>query len=463
MGADLIKEAAGRTNEVAGDGTTTATVLTQAMVNEGIKLTAAGHDPVLLKKGIEEGTKFAIDTLKRNAVQVKSYDDIAHVGTISANGDSQIGRLIAEAMEKVGRDGIITVEDAKGMTTTLDVAEGMQVDRGYISPYFVNNNERMHALYQDAYVLVTDKKISSLAEMMGILEAVHRAQVPLLIVAEDVEGEALHGLVLNRTKSNLKVVAIRAPGYGILKDQLLEDIAVLVGTKVASVQTGVSLEKLTLNDLGRCKKVVVDSKGTTLVGSGKTKKDVEARIQDLRCQIEDVTLDMAGIQHLRTRIARLGSGVAIIRVGGSTELEMIERKYRIEDALNATRAAAEEGIVPGGGTALHAVSKFLTEELKKESWSDRDVAAGVELVRRACQAPLRRIAKNAGVSADVVLEKLSTITDRNVGWNAATNEYVDLVTTGVVDPVKVSRTAIENAASVAITFLTLDAVVFEEK
>lgn len=467
MGADLIKEAASRTNDVAGDGTTTSTVLTQAMVAEGLKLMAAGHDSVLLKQGIELGVKKVVESIKQTAKPVDSRDDIKHIGTISANGDEVIGELIAQAMERVGKDGIITVEDAKGMSTTMDVVEGMQIDRGYISPYFVTNNEKMCAQYEDAYVLVTDRKISALTEILSLLESLARTSRGFLIVAEEVEGDALQALVLNKTRGGLKPVVIRAPGYGKLKDQLLQDIAVLTGTRVASSQTGISLDKLKLEDLGTCKKVVVTKDTTTIVGTGKTKSDVDKRIEDLRCQLQDVTLDPAEVAHLKTRIAKLAGGVAVVRVGGSTELEMVEKKYRIEDALHATRAASEEGIVAGGGTMLLEASWLLTEYLARTSGIEGDVRSGAVIVVDACQAPLRKIVRNAGGSPEVVMDKLrnqrymSNI--QYPGWNAAKGEIVDMIHTGIIDPARVTRVALENAASVAMTFLNLDAVVFETK
>ena len=463
MGASLIHEAASRTNEVAGDGTTTSTILTYAMVSEGLKLMSSGHDPILIKKGIEESTKFVIEYLKSCASPIKSYDDVKHVATISANGDVNVGDIIAQAMEKVGQDGIITVEDAKGMSTTLEVVEGMQLDRGYVSPYFVTNQDKMQTIYHDAYILVTDKKISSLQDILPILEFIQRERAGLLIIAEDIEGDALQGLVLNKTKSNLNVVAIRAPGYGRLKDQLLSDISVLTSAKLVSSQTGVLLSKSDKSILGRCKKIVVDARNTTIVGNGSSAEAVEIRINELRTQSQDITIDAAEMAHIKTRIARLSSGVAVIKVGGSTELEMIERKYRIEDALHATRAASEEGIVPGGGTALFEASIILQQEIMKKSITE---AAGYNVVLAGCLAPIKTITKNAGTSYEVVIDKLLQRRVLNdipyAGYDAAKGEIVDMVKTGVIDPVKVTRVALENAASVAITFLTLDAVVYEE-
>jgi len=464
MGADLIREAAGQTNEVAGDGTTTATVITAALVEGGLKLVEAGYSPLLVCKGIEHGARLVEAMLVAGAKKVDTSAEIAQVGTISANGDATIGSLIALAMERVGRDGIITVEDAKGMSTTMDVAEGMQFDRGYLSPYFVTDNERMRAVYENAYVLVTDKKLSALKELIPILEQVMKQQKPLLIIAEDVEGDAMTGLVINRVKSGLPVVAIKAPGYGQHRTELLNDICVLTGATLVSSATGVNIEKMLLSQLGQCKKFVVDAKTTTVVGTGATKGAVDKHVAELRAQLEDVTLAEDEKTKLKVRVAKLASGVAVVRVGGATEIEMIERRYRVEDALNATRAAAEEGIVPGGGQALSMCSKVLQESIMLDE--GRDFNAGVEAVVNACRAPFRKIVENAGLSADVVLNELEhrrcNGSDTLLGFNAATGKYEDLIAAGVIDPVKVTRTALKNATSVAITFLSLDAVVYEE-
>ena len=458
MGADLIRESASQTNEIAGDGTTTATVLTQAMVKEGLKLLEAGYPARELCAGIERAAARVDAELLLAAKQLTTSEEIAQVGTISANGDRLIGELIAQAMDRVGRDGVITVEDAKGMATTLEVVEGMQFDRGYLSPYFVTNPERMVCTYQDAAVLVTDKKLSNLRELIPVLEGCVQAQKALLIIADDVEGEALQGLVLNRVKSQLPVCAIKAPGFGSHRDELLKDICVLTGATLVSSSTGAGLAEA-IKCLGKVKKFVVDAKATTVVGAGSTKDAVDKHVADLRTQLEDVTLGTEEVAKLKNRIAKLASGVAIVKVGGATEVEMVERKYRIEDALNATRAAAEEGIVPGGGMALVTVYKVLGGE--EAGTLPADLKAGGVVVMKACLSPLRKIVENAGVSADVVLNEL----DRNAGkgYNAATGEYVDLVKAGVVDPVKVTRTALKHAASVAVTFLSLDAVVCEEK
>ena len=457
MGAELIREAASRTNDVAGDGTTTATVLTLAMVSEGLKLLEAGYEAQHLCHGIERACSRVSAELVVASKQLTTAAEIAQVGTISANGDAVIGQLIAQAMDKVGRDGIITIEDAKGMATSLDVVEGMQFDRGYLSPYFVTNPERMIATYQDAVVFVTDKKLSSLRELIPMLEQIVKAQKPLLIIADDVEGEALQGLVLNRVKSNLSVVAIKAPGYGQHRDELLHDICALTGAQLVSGVTGVGLQEAA-KALGKVKKFVVDAKGTILVGTGATKDIVDKHVADLRSQLEDVTLGTEEISKLRTRVAKLAGGVAIVHVGGATEVEMVERKYRIEDALNATRAAAEEGIVPGGGMALVNVYRILGGGTAGIVPKDEEM--GASIVMKACLAPLRRIVENAGVTADVVLNELERQPGK--GYNAATGEYVDLVAAGIVDPAKVTRTALKHAASVAVTFLSLDAVICEE-
>jgi len=461
MGADLIREAASQTNEVAGDGTTTATVLTHAMVKEGLKLLEAGYSAQELCHDIESTTELIVSKIRETAKQLTTSEEVAQVGTISANGDEKIGQLIAQAMDKVGKDGIITVEDAKGMSTSLDVVEGMAFDRGYISPYFVTNADRMQVVYQDPYVLVTDKKLSSLRDLIPILEKVVQSHQSLFIIAEDVDGEALQGLVLNKVKSGLPVVAIKAPGYGQHREELLNDICTLTGGKLISSSTGISLEKVTLQDLGRLKKVVVDAKSSTLVGSGATKAAVEAHVSALRTQLEDVTLSAEGITKLKMRIAKLAGGVAIIRVGGVTEVEMVERKYRIEDALNATRAATEEGIVPGGGMALlNAAFDVSAKQVKP-------FGMGGNVVLLACEAPLRRIVSNAGESDAVVLSNLRShkaMADiQHHGYDAANAKEVDMFHEGIIDPVKVTITALKNAASVAITFLLLDAVIVEDE
>ncbi len=458
MGAELIREAASQTNEAAGDGTTTATVLTHAMVTEGLKLLEAGYSSLELCNGINSAVKQIDAALEAATKQLVTMEDVAHVGTVSANGDIRIGQLIADAMKRVGRDGIITVEDAKGMNTTLDVVEGMRIDRGYLSPYFVTNNERMSATYDDVLVLLTDKKLSTMSEMVPILEYIARLHKPLLVIADDVDGEALQGLVLNRVKANLQVVAIKAPGYGRHRSELLSDMCSLLGAKLVSSSTGTSMASAN-QCLGRAKRVIVDSKTSTIVGTGATTSDVEKRLEELRTQLEDVTLGQDECAKLKMRMARLSSGVAVVRVGGATEIEMTERKHRIEDALNATRAAAESGVLPGGGTALLQAAMKLEADTQKRS---RDEAAGVSVVLSACRCPLRTIVSNAGASPDVVIERLSSSGDPSLGYNAATNVYEDLLAVGIIDPAMVTRAALKNAASIATTFLALDAAVYDD-
>jgi chaperonin GroEL len=459
MGAELIREAASQTNDAAGDGTTTATILTHTMVTEGLKLLTAGYSSLALCKGIEAGTAAVIQALRAEAVPVKTSEEIAQVGTVSANGDKGIGRLIAEAMDQVGRDGIVTVEDAKGMQTTMTIVEGMQFDRGYLSPFFVTDNDRMAAIHDGCRVLITDRKITTLRQIVGILEAVVQAGQRLLIIADEVEGEALNALVLNRVKNNLPIVAIKAPGYGNHRHDLLLDICKLTGANLISSKMGSNLEEATLDDLGSCKRVNVTARNTTLIGDGLTKEELDTHIAELKTQLEDVTIGVETVARLKERVARLAGGVAIIKVGGATEVEMVERKYRIEDALHATRAAADEGIVPGGGTALFQASLVLSDlDL------DDGERAGLEIVAKACLAPLCRIVSNAGKSPDVVLESLrrgllkSDMCHR--GYDAANDCELDMVAAGIIDPVKVTRTALQNAASVAVTFLTLDAVIY---
>jgi len=464
MGSEMIREAASRTNDVAGDGTTTSTVLTHAMVKSGLKLLEAGYSSQDLCVGINLAAKIVLDGLTNSAKQLTTSEEIAQVGTISANGDRNIGELISTAMDKVGRDGIITVEDAKGMSTSLEIVEGMQFDRGYLSPYFVTNNEKMNTVFHDAKLLLTDKKISSLRELIPVLEKVNQSRSPLLIIADDVEGEALQGLVINRLNANLQVVAIKAPGYGKHRDELLKDISVLSGAKIVSSTTGVKLESVTFADLGTLKKVVVDAKTSMLVGTGATKTQVEDHVADLRHQLSDITLTSDEATKLKVRMAKLASGVAVIKVGGATEIEMVERKYRIEDALNATKAAAEEGIVPGGGMALFNSLELLTQKSTVET--SQGVKAGISIVQDACLAPIRRIASNAGQSPEVTIKELQRLDPSKrltSGYNAALDQFVDMVEAGIIDPVKVTKTALKNAVSVATTFLSLDAVIVEEE
>jgi len=461
MGADLIKEASGRTNDVAGDGTTTATALTHGLVSEGLKLMAAGYPGVEIKKGIEKGCKVVIDSLKKMAVPVKDTEDIIRVGTISANGDRHVGEMIGSAMSAVGLDGIITVEEATGMTTTMSVVEGMQFERGYVSPHFATNAEKMVATYTDALVLITDKKVSDIQDIVPILEKVQRSGKALLLIADEVEGSALHGLIINKMHSQLKVVAIKAPGFGTLRDNLLSDIAVLTGGKVVSDKFGTSFKTISIEELGKAKKFTVDAKTTTIVGTGATTEAVAERVAGLKSQLEDVTLSEDDAHVLKQRAAKLSSGVAVIKVGGPTEVEMREKKDRIVDALNATAAAVEEGVLPGGGTALLRAMEELNALISDES--DAAVRSGLKAVKQTCEWPLRCIISNAGGSPDVIISKLKEREGLTVGWDAAKGEIVDMIEAGVLDPLKVTRTALENAASVASTFLTLDAVItFEE-
>jgi len=457
MGANLIREAASRTNETAGDGTTTATTLAYALISECDKLLIAGYDQVSLTRGIRDAHASVTKSLMVSSKKLTSRDEIAQVATISANGDTNIGDVIASAFEAVGNDGIITVEDAKGTATTLDIVEGMQLERGYLSPYFVNNNEKMHAAHADAYVLVTDKKLSTLAELVPCLEQLHRSGSPLLIVADDVDGDALQGLVLNRVKANLNVVAIRAPGYGDTRSAMLGDLCALTGATLVSASTGLSLKDIDAHKhLGRCKRIVVDAKTTTLVCSQATKQAVDDRTNDLKAQLEDVSLTPEESTILRHRIAKLSGGVAVIRVGGLTEVEMVERKYRIEDALNATRAAIQEGIVKGGGMALLEASRITPPDVDDVSY-----IAGFRTLSKACCAPLKRIVENAGKSPDVVMSTVLDLTSNmnGIGYDGSSDSYVDMFERGIIDPCKVTRTALENAVSVATTFISLGAVV----
>ena len=468
MGADLVREAASQTNDVAGDGTTTASVLTQALVREGMKLVEAGMSSLAVCRGINATVDLVLEELKKSAKPVSTSAEVAQIGTISANGDTVIGDLIAQAMEKVGRDGIITVEDAKGMATTMEVVEGMQLDRGYVSPYFITDPERMRAVYESAFVLVTDKKLSAFKDLMPTLEAVVKTQRPLLIIADDFEGDAMTGLVINRVQGKLPVVAVKAPGYGQHRQELLQDICVMTGATLISSATGLSLDKVTGTHLGQIKKLVSDAKTTTLVGHGHTKEQIAKHVEDLRVQASDVSLGADELHKLRIRAAKLANGVAVLRVGGATEIEMTERKYRIEDALNATKAATEEGIVPGGGMALFNAVVRARASIGVADGVDPEEVAGARAVFAACLSPLQRIVSNAGTSADVVVNELEKLNKQaptamdGMGYNAATGEYVNLVEAGVIDPVKVTRSALKHAASVATTFLSLDAVVYEE-
>ena len=452
MGAQMVREVASKTSDVAGDGTTTATVLAQAIFREGVKTVAAGANPMALKRGIERAVEVAVEEIKKLAKPVKG-DMIAQVGTISANGDTTIGNIISEAMKKVGKDGVITVEEAKTIETTLEVVEGMQFDRGYLSPYFVTDPERMESVLENAYILLHEKKISSMKDLLPLLEQIAKTGKPFLIVSEEVEGEALATLVVNKLRGTLSCVAVKAPGFGDRRKAMLEDIAILTGGKVISEDLGIKLESVQLSDLGRAKKITVDKDNTTIVeGAGKP-GDIQGRVKQLRTQVEETTSDYDR-EKLQERLAKLVGGVAVIKVGAATETEMKEKKARVEDAMHATRAAVEEGIVPGGGVAfIRAI--YAVEKLKLHE----DEQIGANIVRRALEEPLRQIAQNAGVEGAVVVAKVRAEKGENYGYNAATEEYGDMVKDGVIDPAKVARYALQNAASIAGLMLTTEALV----
>ena len=454
MGAQMVKEVASRTNDEAGDGTTTATVLAQAIIREGMKSVATDLNPMDLKRGIDLATSKVVEAIKSAARPVKDSDEVAQVGTISANGEAQIGRFIADAMQKVGNEGVITVEENKGMETEVEVVEGMQFDRGYLSPYFVTNADKMIAELEDAFILLHEKKLSSLQPMVPLLEAVIQSQRPLVIVAEDVEGEALATLVVNKLRGGLKIAAVKAPGFGDRRKAMLQDIAILTGGQVISDDLGMKLENVGLDMLGRAKKVVIKKDDTTIIDGAGDKAEIEARVSQIRAQIEETTSDYDR-EKLQERVAKLAGGVAVIRVGGMTEVEVKERKDRVDDALNATRAAVQEGVIVGGGVALVQAAKGL-EGLKGAN-SDQD--AGIAIVRRALEAPLRQIADNAGVDGSVVAGKIRESNDKNFGFNAQTEEYGDMFKFGVIDPAKVTRTALEDAASVASLLITTEAMI----
>ena len=457
MGAQMVREVASKTNDLAGDGTTTATVLAQAIVKEGAKSVAAGMNPMDLKRGIDMAVEAIVADLKGHAKKVTSNEEIAQIGTISANGDTEIGRYLAEAMQKVGNDGVITVEEAKSLETELEVVEGMQFDRGYVSPYFVTNTEKMRVELEDPYVLIHEKKLTGLQAMLPLLESVVQSGKPLLIVAEDVEGEALATLVVNRLRGGLKVAAVKAPGFGDRRKAMLEDIAILTGGTAISEDLGIKLENVTLKMLGRAKKVVIDKENTTIVNGAGAKKDIEARAAQIKAQIEETTSDYDR-EKLQERLAKLAGGVAVIRVGGATEVEVKEKKDRVDDAMHATRAAVEEGVLPGGGVALLRSLKAL-DGLKP---SNADQKAGVDIVRRAVQVPARQIVQNAGEDGSLVVGKLLENSSYNWGFNAATGEYQDMVKAGVIDPAKVVRTALQDAASVAALLITTEALVADK-
>jgi chaperonin GroEL len=456
MGAQMVREVASRTSDQAGDGTTTATVLAHAIVREGAKAVAAGMNPMDLKRGVDLAVEAIVADLQKNSKNVTSNEEIAQVGTISANGDAEIGRFIADAMKKVGNEGVITVEEAKSLETELEVVEGMQFDRGYISPYFVTNADKMRVEMDDPYILIYEKKLSGLQELLPLLEAVVQASKPLLIIAEDIEGEALATLVVNKLRGGLKVAAVKAPGFGDRRKAMLEDIAILTGGTMVSADLGIKLENVTINMLGRAKKVMIDKENTTIVGGAGKKADIEGRIAQIKAQIEETTSDYDQ-EKLQERLAKLAGGVAVIRVGGATEIEVKERKDRVDDAMHATRAAVEEGILPGGGVALLRAG----EALKKVRTHNDDQKTGVEIVRKAISWPARQIAINAGEDGSIVVGKILEKDTYAYGYDAQTGEYGNLVSKGIIDPTKVVRAALQGAASVAGLLITTEAMVAE--
>ena len=457
MGAQMVKEVATKTSDLAGDGTTTATVLAQAIFREGLKNVTAGANPMALKRGIDKAVEKVIEELKAISVPTAGKKEIAQVGTISANSDEEIGNLIAEAMEKVGKDGVITVEEAKGLETTLETVEGMQFDRGYSSPYFVTDPDRMEAVLDDALILIHDKKVSTMKDLLPILEKVAQLGRPLLIIAEDVEGEALATLVVNKLRGTLRVCAVKAPGFGDRRKAMLQDIAVLTGGQVISEEVGFKLENAVVSDLGKAKRIVIDKDNTTIIDGAGEHTTIEGRIKEIRSAIDKTTSDYDR-EKLQERLAKLAGGVAVIKVGAATETAMKEKKARVEDALHATRAAVEEGIVPGGGVALLRAQ----QALKSLTLDDADEQIGVRIVERALEEPIRQISINAGVEGSIVVQKVREANDKNYGYNARTDEYEDLVAAGVIDPTKVTRTALQNAASIAGLLLTTEAVVTEK-
>jgi chaperonin GroEL len=460
MGAQMVREVASKTSDVAGDGTTTATVLAQAIFREGVKTVAAGANPMALKRGIDKAVEHATAAIQKLSKPVKG-DAIAQVGTVSANGDQTIGNIIAEAMNKVGKDGVITVEESKTMDTSLEVVEGMQFDRGYLSPYFVTDPERMEAVLDNPLILINEKKISSMKDLLPLLEQVAKLGKPMLIIAEDVEGEALATLVVNKLRGTLNIAAVKAPGFGDRRKAMLEDIAILTGGKVISEDLGIKLENVKLEDLGRAKKITIDKDNTTIVEGAGKQSDIEGRVKTLRAQIDDTTSDYDR-EKLQERLAKLVGGVAVIKVGAATETEMKEKKARVEDAMHATRAAVEEGIVPGGGVALVRAAKALEKfQIFQDGEGDPDEQIGVNIVRRALEEPLRQIVQNAGKEGAVVVERVRSEKNENIGFNAATETFEDLVKAGVIDPAKVTRTALQNAASIAGLMLTTEAMVSE--
>ena len=456
MGAQMVREVASKSSDFAGDGTTTATVLAEAIVKEGIKAVAAGMNPMDLKRGIDLAVEAVVADLQKNSKKVTSNEEIAQVGTISANGDSEIGKFLADAMKRVGNEGVITVEEAKSLETELEVVEGMEFDRGYISPYFITNADKMRVEMDDPYILIYEKKLSALQELLPLLEAVVQTSKPLVIIAEDVEGEALATLVVNKLRGGLKVAAVKAPGFGDRRKAMLEDIAILTGAQAISEDLGIKLDKVTLNMLGRAKKVMIEKENTTIVNGAGKKSDIEARIAQIKVQIEETTSDYDK-EKLQERLAKLAGGVAVIRVGGATEVEVKERKDRVDDAMHATRAAVEEGILPGGGVALLRAS----EGLKKVRTQNDDQKTGVEIVRKALSWPARQIAINAGEDGSVIVGKILEKDQYSYGFDAQNGEYVNLVAKGIIDPTKVVRAALQNAASIAGLLITTEAMVAE--
>ncbi len=453
MGAQMVREVSSKTSDVAGDGTTTATLLTEAIFREGLKNVTAGANPMSLKRGIDRATGAVVKAIAKMSKKVKEHTEIAQVATISANGDTEIGNIIAEAMDKVGKDGTITVEEAKTMETTLDVVEGMQFDKGYLSPYFVTNPDNMEAVLEDAYILIHEKKISNLQDLLPLLQNVAKAGKPLMIIAEDVEGEALATLVVNRLRGTFQCCAVKAPGFGDRRKAMLEDIAVLTGGKMLSEELGIKLEKVTLEDLGRAKRITIDKENTTIVeGAGKT-ADIQGRVGQIKRQIEDTTSDYDR-EKLQERLAKLAGGVAVINVGAATESEMKEKKARVEDALHATRAAVEEGVVPGGGVALLNAQKCLDAVV-----AEGDEAVGVDIIRRALESPMRKLVANAGVEGALIVAEVKKSKNASYGYNVATGEFEDLIKAGVLDPAKVTRTALQNAASIAGLLLTTECMI----
>ncbi len=457
MGAQMLREVASKTNDIAGDGTTTATVLAQAIVREGVKAVAAGLNPMDLKRGIDMAVEAVVSDLKSRSKKLSTNDEISQIGTISANGDREIGRMLAEAMQKVGNEGVITVEEAKSLETELDVVEGMQFDRGYLSPYFVTNAEKMVCELEDPYILLYEKKLSGLQALLPVLERVVQSGKPLLIIAEEVEGEALATLVVNKLRGGLKVAAVKAPGFGDRRKAMLEDIAILTGGQFLSEDIGVKLENVTLDMLGRARKVRIEKENTTIIDGAGKKADIQARCAQIRTQIEETTSDYDR-EKLQERLAKLAGGVAVIRVGGATEVEVKERKDRVDDAMHATRAAVEEGILPGGGVAL----LYATRALAQLKPANDDQKVGIDIVRRALQAPVRQIAENAGVDGSIVVGKLLESNDANRGFDAQSGEYVDMLKAGIIDPTKVVRLALQDAASVAGLLVTTEAMVAEK-